>query len=1007
MTKKLEFVNKLVNATSDDVFLEISSSNVKKNGTVENEGVHLSKGIVSEKSKTSETKMQKKDTSENRKDMKSSVDTKNSKGQRSRASSDTKSPKRSEVKVKEKDAKKQSQAIRRLRGSVHTIQALSMLNKLKNRKRDGTPDKSGTPSQDAMPDEAAASARNVIWNEEIEKLQIKDEELTKVREPRPPESDRKTPTTERLTVRKLKPAEELNRPRPKVVTVAKPAPLDADVKPMDLSGFSGPRYDPAGNVIAHSILGTYDDFHREAVTRGDLLDIPAVRKEDMQPTVPTLKYEKKKRRHDDDQWGHSNESNALRNWQLKMLERKKQQGYISKLLQKNPEDLAMNQADNYRTIQEDRYIVDRTIPAVGYGKGFRVGSEFWKQQEKFGDDLTGVHMTLTQTEKGYPPPIEHIGIPAKIREEKGWHWAPTHTRPMHYPWHKSGYLEQRKKQLKQFEEELDPHKPDYDGLEVIGTCNPYSGEGDQTGGTSQMLLDMERQPITEMEMLVEDDDDADITGGNPDTRTDSNPTPVFGPSIQFAGQAARWTGDSYSFKDQVGIEARVNFETFSGDRVTSYLTIINNGTTSVYYDWKKKPKENPFDLAQASVQRFYFNNSSGVILPGETMKFPFVFKSPNAGVFQEQWQFETRPVVCGGAALLVTLRGIAFAEDKYKGQRLKLESELQKKEADQMMRHILEEIIGGMRTPERPSSPIDAYITEEEIFQRCNPKLHYHHDAVQELKQLHLELVPPEEREGRTWDLCVDDLKDDILLMDDDDERKETFLHQLNTCVSKMSFTPQKPVHKQLYKAGYQLLVEAVDEMVGQSVVVRQVMGLPEKDLDEFSEDTKSKQESRESRRASRTPSKPTNNPKLQTEDSTLSDGKGRKSGAGDKGAAKAPDKKAPTPAKDKDKDKGGKMSKESTKADIKSGKQSATPAPRGPPSRGKTAGSLGDREKTGSPTSMLQSSFAHEDPIIDRKYKEKVFAQTYTIVADTIDKMEFVFDEIIRNDANRPTLQP
>mgnify|MGYP007133222236 CR=1 FL=1 len=28
-------------------------------------------------------------------------------------------------------------------------------------------------------------------------------------------------------------------------------------------------------------------------------------------------------------------------------------------------------------------------------------------------------MTLTQTEKGYPPPIEQIGIPAKIREEKG------------------------------------------------------------------------------------------------------------------------------------------------------------------------------------------------------------------------------------------------------------------------------------------------------------------------------------------------------------------------------------------------------------------------------------------------------------------------------------------------------------------------------------------------------------------------------------------------------------
>ena len=52
--------------------------------------------------------------------------------------------------------------------------------KLKNRKRDGgTPEKSGTPSQDTLQDDLPPS-RNVIWNEEIEKLQIKDEELQKV-----------------------------------------------------------------------------------------------------------------------------------------------------------------------------------------------------------------------------------------------------------------------------------------------------------------------------------------------------------------------------------------------------------------------------------------------------------------------------------------------------------------------------------------------------------------------------------------------------------------------------------------------------------------------------------------------------------------------------------------------------------------------------------------------------------------------------------------------------------
>ncbi|GFS06063.1 metalloendopeptidase [Elysia marginata] len=46
------------------------------------------------------------------------------------------------------------------------------------KKRDGTPEKSATPSQE--PDENLAPSRNIIWNEEIEKLQIKADDLPKV-----------------------------------------------------------------------------------------------------------------------------------------------------------------------------------------------------------------------------------------------------------------------------------------------------------------------------------------------------------------------------------------------------------------------------------------------------------------------------------------------------------------------------------------------------------------------------------------------------------------------------------------------------------------------------------------------------------------------------------------------------------------------------------------------------------------------------------------------------------
>ena len=67
---------------------------------------------------------------------------------------------------------------------------------------------------------------------------------------------------------------------------------------------------------------------------------------------------------------------------------------------------------------------------------------------------------------------------------------------------------------------------------------------------------------------------------------DVPPAPVFGPSLQFAGQPVRWTGDSYSFQGQMGVEARVSFETYAAHRTTSHLEIVNDGTTAIYYDWK-------------------------------------------------------------------------------------------------------------------------------------------------------------------------------------------------------------------------------------------------------------------------------------------------------------------------------------------------------------------------------------------------------------------------------------
>ena len=69
-------------------------------------------------------------------------------------------------------------------------------------------------------------------------------------------------------------------------------------------------------------------------------------------------------------------------------------------------------------------------------------------------------MTLTQTERGYAPQIEHVGKPVTVKNEMGINWKQTRRMAnVHYPWWKSSYLQDRKAELNRVAEELDPHKP--------------------------------------------------------------------------------------------------------------------------------------------------------------------------------------------------------------------------------------------------------------------------------------------------------------------------------------------------------------------------------------------------------------------------------------------------------------------------------------------------------------------------------------------------------------------
>uniref|UniRef100_A0A8C8E8A0 MYCBP associated protein n=1 Tax=Otus sunia TaxID=257818 RepID=A0A8C8E8A0_9STRI len=521
------------------------------------------------------------------------------------------------------------------------------------------------------------------------------------------------------------------------------------------------------------------------------------------------------------------EHKALQNWHPLMIRR----FFFIEILQRPENELLMSSSEDYRQIQEERDLIDWSLPALLPGKA---RSEFWSQPQRIGDELTGLTTTLTQRERGCPEPVTRVGKPHTVRMETGL--KPPKKIPFHLTWDESLFLKHRRQELKSVLEELDFYKP------------------------------------------VRPEDDS--LGDYPDVV----PEAVLGPSLDFCGQPARWINCTTSCRDEIGIAARLTFETLAGEKAESSLTVSNNGTAAVWYNWMRLPQQIPSRETRGKrMQWFYFDIRPGVILPGETRKFLFLFKSERAGIFSESWEFRTHPLLLGGALLQVTLWGIAVYEDKLADFREKLESDLAAREGAAIVADSLKELLVRIRTPEHTPSPVDACVTEEELFHRKNPELHYQHRVVKQLHELwrqHVtvpaafeEKVPSgqkstgeatqypesasealpsqssttelpawkntleeapsqmtnveEEEPGSSgWNLSLEDFKQVVT----PEEQREEALTQLNKAALELCVEQRPTQSDLLYQICLQLWRETIDGLVSHSLKLRSLLGLPEKD---------------------------------------------------------------------------------------------------------------------------------------------------------------------------------
>jgi len=635
--------------------------------------------------------------------------------------------------------------------------------------------------------------------------------LLKNRIPKPPEDK----PIRKVKVRKVPAATVKNQEQKaqKKVFIAKPIKENEEEHVV----LRSPPVSPIkrNTLKTYEILGTVEDFVCEASKQNHIVTLHSDNENEHQTKERSGTKNTQKDISKD-------EAHALVNWKKQMKERRKQQKHLSKQMMVDEDMLLINQSDDYRSIQEGRTIIDRAMPSKNYGKGYRIGSEFWKQVESIGGD-DGISITLNQTEKGLAPPIEHIHRPTHIKSEMGTMWGQTkRVQSVHYPWERSSYLEERKSQLEDIIQELDPYQPDMEGLEVIGRAIQSELNGDVDDETM-----MENNKFDDIEHNASKE--VVVTDNDPLSQfEDVIVQPIFGPCLLINGHTSCWEGTYNSMNESLeGLTIRLLFESSIGESSSSSVDMTNNGTTAVHYLWRKPSESDCFGLKRNKpIKRFYFNICNGIILPGETKTIPFFFKSLNAGIFKETWLLETRPVLLAGKKIEVILKGVATKEDDFAEERKLIEKNLLNRQNKQMIDRIVKDILLGIETPPRPSTPDSAYITEEAIFTNQNEKVKFSRDIVERLKSFYGE----NGTDQPSWDLSLNTLVKHALINPEEEER-ENLLEKLNTEVCSLYEQAAAGVDKNKYDSCYQIICEHLDTISFKSSKLRTFYCLPEKEF--------------------------------------------------------------------------------------------------------------------------------------------------------------------------------
>lgn len=411
------------------------------------------------------------------------------------------------------------------------------------------------------------------------------------------------------------------------------------------------------------------------------------------------------------------EDRRLANWKRWIAIREKESEKLRKKLYRRRNDLLLNiDPNDYRTTVKQKEIVDKS--AAGFGD-----LNFFKTPEKSRKELL---LTLPRSERVTPTEIIYTQTPDLILREQ-----------------KIAKGKSLKDELT-MQGEYAHHVPSMNHLALKGNsagdgcaAKPFKIDSIKLSHRREKSLAIERRQVL-------------VIGG---VKVDK------------------------SFP-HVNILIDLVFEGFKLTRQTKNLKLENRGDIAINLTFKKAQDEAD-DVIECSTQAFFFDKTTFRIVPGDVLNVPFHFYPTQAGVASEMWILVCDPEFSQECEFRVGLFGHCKKKFKSDEALMKIEHEIMRKAAEQDIERTIKDLLQiSTADYQQPSLKIFKDPTELK-FLKTNPKLHYHPDCVEALKQIYDELS----LDGSEWNCDVNELYKIILGVNDIEQQQKSyneFMENLN-----------------------------------------------------------------------------------------------------------------------------------------------------------------------------------------------------------------------------------